>query len=94
VLAAAAESGALIEINADPHRLDLDDVHCRKARALGIPIVINPDAHSTGGFANLDYGIGVARRAGLGTSDVFNTLSLPEMIVALERRKRADRGKR
>src|SRR5581483_8973093 len=63
VIAAAAESGAMIEINANPHRLDLDAEHCRKARATGVPIVINPDAHDTEGFDDLDYGVGVARRA-------------------------------
>ena len=65
VIAAAAEAGTMIEINANPHRLDLDDVHARKAAAPGVPIAINPDAHSTGGLADLDYGVGVARRAGL-----------------------------
>ena len=75
VIAAAAAAGTMIEINANPHRLDLDDEHTRRARDLGIPIPINPDAHSTGGFANLEFGIGVARRAGLGPADVFNTRS-------------------
>ena len=72
VIAAAAEAGTAIEINADPHRLDLDDEHARKAKAAGISIAINPDAHSVAGFANLDYGIGVARRAGLTAGDVLN----------------------
>jgi DNA polymerase (family 10) len=80
VIEEAGESGTMIEINANPHRLDLDSTHCRKAKALGIAIAINPDAHATGGFADLDYGIGVARRAGLEASDVFN--SSPPSIVA------------
>ena len=73
VIEAAAESGTMIEINANPHRLDLDADHARKCKAAGLAIPINPDAHATGGFADLDYGIGVARRAGLGPADVFNT---------------------
>ena len=73
VIAAAAKAGTAIEINADPHRLDLDDEHCRKAKAAGVTIVINPDAHSVNGFANLDYGVGVARRAGLIAEDILNT---------------------
>jgi DNA polymerase (family X) len=73
VIEAAAESGTMIEINANPHRLDLDSTHSRKAKARGIAIAINPDAHSTAGFTDLDYGIGVARRAGLEASDVFNS---------------------
>jgi DNA polymerase (family 10) len=89
VIAAAAEAGTMIEINANPHRLDLDAEHCRKAKALGVPIVINPDAHSTGGLADLDYGVGVARRAGLGPADVFNAAAPSRVAVALEARRRA-----
>ena len=72
VIRAAAEAGTMIEINANPHRLDLDTEHTRRAAALGIPIAINPDAHATGGFADLEYGVGVARRAGLGPGEIFN----------------------
>ena len=81
----------MIEINANPHRLDLDDVACRRARARGVTIVINPDAHSTGGLADLDYGVGVARRAGLGPGDVFNTAPLGAVAQALEARREARR---
>jgi DNA polymerase (family X) len=84
VIEAAAQAGTLIEINANPHRLDLDAEHCRRARSMGVKIVVNPDAHSTGGLEDLDYGIGVARRAGLGPADVFNTASPPAMARALE----------
>ena len=79
---------ALIEINANPHRLDLDSDHCRRARARGVAIVVNPDAHSTGGLADLEFGIGVARRAGLGPSDVFNASTPGAVAEALERRRR------
>ena len=89
VIDAAAEAGTMIEINANPHRLDLDDVACRRARARGVTIVINPDAHSTGGLADLDYGVGVARRAGLGPGDVFNTAPLRAVAKALEARRQA-----
>ena len=91
VIDAAAEAGTMIEINANPHRLDLDDVACRRARARGVTIVINPDAHSTGGLADLDYGVGVARRAGLGRGDVFNTAPLRTVAKALEARRKARR---
>lgn len=84
VIAAAAEAGTAIEINANPHRLDLDDVHCRRAKAAGVPIVINPDAHAVGGFADLDYGIGVARRAGLGADDVLNAHTPAEVEKRLK----------
>ena len=65
VIEAAAKAGTMIEINANPHRLDLDAVHCRRARDKGVTIVINPDAHSSGGLDDLDYGISVARRGWL-----------------------------
>ncbi len=79
---AAARSGTMIEINADPHRLDLDWIHARKAAARGIPIVINPDAHSTRGLLNLDYGVGVARKAGLTAAQVFNAGAPAEVGAA------------
>lgn len=84
VIAAAAKAGTIIEINADPHRLDLDADHARKARAAGVTIAINPDAHSTKGFANLDYGIGVARKAGLTPDDVLNAGSPVEVAKRLK----------
>jgi DNA polymerase (family 10) len=87
VFDAAAEAGTMIEINADPHRLDLDSETCRRARARGVKIVVNPDAHSTRGLENLDYGVGVARRAGLTRDDVFNTAPLRAVARALEGRR-------
>lgn len=83
VLRAAAEHGTLIEINADPHRLDLDWVHCKRAKALGVKLVINPDAHSTGGLTNTPFGVDVARRAWLEKADVFNTQTLAQVTKAL-----------
>ena len=88
VIAAAAKAGTMIEINANPHRLDLDATHCRRARDLGVMIVINPDAHATGGLADLDFGVGVARRAWLEAKDVFNTGTLKAVMGKLEGRKK------
>jgi DNA polymerase (family 10) len=87
VLQAAAECGTLIEINADPHRLDLDWVHCKRARAMGVMLVINPDAHSTGGLANYTFGVDVARRAWLEKEHVFNTRGAAEVAKWLTERK-------
>ncbi len=87
VIDAAAEAGTMIEINANPHRLDLDSTHSRKARAKGILIPINPDAHSTGGFVDLDYGVGVARKAGLVAADVFNAGDPADVAEALAGRR-------
>jgi DNA polymerase (family X) len=73
VIDAAAAAGTMIEINANPHRLDLDAIHCRRARQKGVMIVINPDAHSVGGLDDLEYGVSVARRGWLCKDDVWNT---------------------
>ncbi len=73
VLKAAADHGVMIEINAHPSRLDIDDVGAAAARNLGIPIVISTDAHSVTGFDVMQYGVFQARRAGLEAKDVANT---------------------
>jgi DNA polymerase (family 10) len=73
LLKACADTGTLLEINAHPSRLDLDEVHAAAAKEHGIPIVINTDAHSTGGLDVMQYGIYQARRAGLEKQDVANT---------------------
>ena len=83
VIDAAAAAGTMIEINANPHRLDLDSIHCRRAREKGVTIVINPDAHSVGGLDDLVYGISVARRGWLTKEDVLNTGSLPATVRRL-----------
>lgn len=73
VFRAASEYGVMMEINAHPSRLDVDDIHAAAARDRGIPIVINTDAHSTAGLDVMEYGIYQARRAGLEKKDVANT---------------------
>ncbi len=87
VLRAAAQHGKMIEINAQPLRLDLDWIHCKKAKALGIPLVINPDAHSTGELALVEFGVYEARRGWLEKGDVFNTRPLKQVAKELEKRK-------
>ena len=87
VLEAAAEAGTMVEINANPHRLDLDATHTRQANQRGIPLVINPDAHATSGFADLDYGVGIARKAGLEAASVFNTHAPDEVARRLKSRR-------
>jgi DNA polymerase (family 10) len=78
VLRAAAAHGTLIEINAHPARLDLDWLHCKQGKALGVKFVINPDAHSTAELSLLRFGVAVARRGWLEKGDVVNTLPWPE----------------
>ncbi len=84
VIDAAARAGTMIEINANPHRLDLDAVHCRRARQKGVRIVINPDAHSVSGLQDLTYGVSVARRAWMTAADLLNTAPLEKVERQLE----------
>jgi DNA polymerase (family 10) len=75
VLRAARDYGKMMELNAHPRRLDLDDVACAAAKAYGVPIVISTDAHSPNGLDAMRYGILQARRGGLTKADVVNTRS-------------------
>src|SRR5262249_38306123 len=86
VLQAAAKYGTLIEINAHPQRLDIDWIHCKRAKALGVKLVINPDAHSMGEIGYIGFGVDVARRGWLEKKDVFNTKSEVELSAALRAR--------
>lgn len=79
VFQAAHKHGKLMELNANPARLDLDDVACAAAKRHGIPIVISTDAHSTDQLGVMRYGIIQARRAGLTKADVANTRTWKQM---------------
>jgi len=73
VLEKAAERGVAVELNADPHRLDLDWRHLHAAKRLGVTIAIGPDAHSTRGLDNTALGVVMARKGWLEGADVLNT---------------------
>ena len=79
VFQAAHKHGKLMELNANPARLDLDDVACAAAKRHGIPIVISTDAHSTDQLGVMRFGIIQARRAGLTKADVANTRTWKQM---------------
>lgn len=83
---AAKAHGKFMELNANPARLDLNDVQCAAAKANGILIVISTDAHSTEGLNCMRYGILQARRAGLTKADVVNARSWPELRKLMEKR--------
>ena len=83
VFRAAAETGTALEINASPERLDLKDTHARRARELGVPLVIDSDAHMVDTLTNQRYGVAVARRAWCESSHIVNTLSLREFTKFL-----------
>jgi DNA polymerase (family 10) len=79
VIAHAAERGCFLEINANPMRLDLNDVYARMARDAGVLITINTDSHRVEGFLDAAWGIGQARRAWLRKEDVVNTRGVDEV---------------
>jgi DNA polymerase (family 10) len=79
VIKEARQRGCYLELNAHPERLDLYDIHCRMAKAAGVLVSINSDAHTISDFDNLKYGIGQARRGWLEKSDVLNTRSLGQV---------------
>jgi DNA polymerase (family 10) len=87
VIQTAAEHGKMIEINAQPDRLDLDWTYVKRAKALGVPLVINTDAHAKSEVALYEYGVHVARRGWLTKDDVFNTKSLKEVMKVLGKKK-------
>jgi DNA polymerase (family 10) len=73
VLERAAQRGVAVELNADPHRLDLDWRMVRRARELGVTISLGADAHSVAGMSNVAAGVGMARKGWLEVADVLNT---------------------
>lgn len=79
VMDAAKRSNKILELNANPYRLDLNDIHTMTAVQLGIEIVINTDAHSLSNLDLMKFGVRQARRAGVRPSMVFNTLSLAQV---------------
>ncbi|MBI3448369.1 MAG: DNA polymerase/3'-5' exonuclease PolX [Acidobacteria bacterium] len=87
VIAAAARSGAAIEINANPHRLDLEPARARQARDAGVPVAINPDAHDVSGIGDVEYGIDTARRGWLRAEDILNARPWEEIAAARDRRR-------
>jgi DNA polymerase (family 10) len=81
VFAAAKTHGKAIEINASPERLDMHDVHARRAAELGIPVPISTDTHYLSELDWTELGCGVARRAWLGPEQVLNTRSLADLLA-------------
>lgn len=75
----AKENNCILEINAQPSRLDLNDIHCKIAKDMGIKFAISTDSHNTNGYNNMSYGIGQARRGWIEANDVINTKSVKEL---------------
>ena len=87
VLQAARDLGVAVEINANPNRLDLNDVHAHRAKELGVKVCISTDAHSVQRLDHMSYGVDQARRAWLNKGDVLNTMTQPQFREWLERRE-------
>jgi DNA polymerase (family X) len=87
VIEKAASKGVALEINADPHRLDLDWRLARRARDRGAAMSIGADAHSAAGIANVEYGVGIARKGWLGAADILNALPVEEFLARVARRR-------
>jgi DNA polymerase (family 10) len=85
VMAAALERGCFLEINAQPERLDLDDVHAKRAKEMGLKVAISTDAHSTSELQVLRFGVYQARRGWLEPDDVLNTRSWEDLSRMLKR---------
>ncbi|SDF43653.1 DNA polymerase (family 10) [Limimonas halophila] len=85
VIAHAAETGCVLEVNAQPDRLDLNDLHCRMARDAGVRLAIGTDAHAKHHFAFMRDGVDQARRGWVTPADVINTLPLGELRRTLAR---------
>ncbi len=92
VAQAAARTGTMLEINANPDRRDMNELHARAAAAAGVQIVIGSDAHRVDGFAVARYGIATARRAWLSAGQIANTRPWAE-FAPLRSRVRSDRGR-
>ncbi len=88
VIEAAAETGTIIELNANPRRLDMDWRWWKTARDKGVQCAINPDAHSVQGLQNLFFGVAAARKGWLRREDVINCLPLGQIEAVLASKKR------
>jgi DNA polymerase (family 10) len=85
IVAAARDTGCCLEINAEPDRLDLNDIHAHAAKSKGVKVVVSTDAHSVDAFQYLRFGIDQARRGWLTADDVINTRPLRELRKLLRR---------
>ncbi len=86
VIDAAARTGTVLEINASPERMDMNDVYARRAREAGVKLTVNADAHSTDGLGLLPWGLRMARRAWLEPQHVINTYPLDKLRAAIKGR--------
>lgn len=87
VIEKAADNSIAIELNADPHRLDLDWRHLKAAKDRGVAVEIGPDAHSTHSLDNVEFGVGIARKGWLAREDVLNARDVEDVLAFAARRR-------
>jgi DNA polymerase (family 10) len=92
IIAAAAELGCYLELNAEPARLDINDIQAAAARQAGVKVAVSTDAHSVHALKSMRFGVDQARRGWLGPADVINTRPLTELRRLLKRQDRRTRG--
>jgi DNA polymerase (family 10) len=82
---AARDTNTALEINAFPQRLDLNDLHCRRAKEAGVRLAIGTDAHSAEQLPAMKFGVAVARRGWLSPKDVLNSLDADELLKRIKK---------
>ena len=87
ILTRAAQLGVAVELNADPHRLDMDWRWCRVARDAGVQVELGPDAHSIAGLDHVSLGVSMARKGWLSASNVLNTRSAADVLAFARHRR-------
>jgi len=85
VVKAAQRNRCILEVNAHPERLDLNDVHCKLAKDMGVKVALSTDTHRLGDLDYMRFGVGQARRGWLEADDVINTKSVKELRKLLKR---------
>lgn len=85
IMKKAKETGCILELNSHPARLDLNDIHCKTAKDMGIKLAISTDSHSANGYDYISYGIGQAKRGWIEANDVINTRDIDELKKILKK---------
>lgn len=88
IIEACAQNNVIIEINANPVRLDLDWRFCKYAKEKGVMLSINPDAHRCSGLEHIEYGVAAARKGWLEAKDIVNTYSVDKVKEILAKRRK------
>ena len=87
VIEHAAQTGTALEVNADPSRLDLKDVHCKMAIEAGVKLTIGTDAHSAASLMLMPFGVATAARGWASKADVLNTFPLAKLKKLLKAKR-------